>query len=139
MTLTSKYTALIDLVHSLQIDPLDIKEGDSHLRISGVAPSVDAKNKVWDLYNRIDPNYLSEDLSLELTVRNSDSLNEASVNCVDEPFVAVRLGPGVNQAVVAELAHGDRVQILGLTNQNWCLIKVNEQIEGYCYIDYLSL
>lgn len=139
MPLITKYTALIDLLNSLKVDQLEIQEKNNVLHLSGVTSSVDAKHKAWDLYNRIDPNYISEDLALELTVNTTESLKTATVTSSDDPLIAVRRGPGVNQPVVAELHPGDRVQILGVTNQNWCLVKVTDQQEGYCYIDYLSL
>lgn len=139
MPLTTKYATLIDLLNSLKVDQLDIQEKNNVLHISGVTSSVDAKHKIWDLYNRIDPNYISEDLALELTVHTAERLKDASVKSPDEPFIAVRRGPGVNQPIVAELHDGDRVQILGLTNQNWCLVKTASQQEGYCYMDYLSV
>ncbi len=139
MPLTSKYAALINLLNDLQVDQLDIQEENNVLHISGVTSSVDAKHKAWDLYNRIDPNYISEDLALELRVITDDELKIVSINCVDEPFVALRRGPGVNQPTIAELKHGDPVQILGLTGQNWCLVKISDLLEGYVYVDYLSV
>lgn len=139
MPLTSKYAALINLLNDLKVDQLNIQEENNVLHISGVTSSVDAKHKSWDLYNRIDPNYISEDLALELLVKTEEELKVVSINCVDEPSVALRRGPGVNQPVIAELNHGDRVQILGLTGQNWCLVKVNDIKEGYVYVDYLSI
>ncbi|MCL7986995.1 SH3 domain-containing protein [Sphingobacterium sp. lm-10] len=139
MPLTAKYAALIDLLNSLKVDQLEIHEENDILHISGVTSSVDAKHKAWDLYNRIDPNYISDDLALELTVQTDEVLKVATVTAHDEPFIAVRRGPGVNQPVLAELKDGDRIDILGLTNQNWCLVKVADKTEGYCYIDYLSV
>lgn len=86
MALQEKYQSLIDLANSSNISNLNITEGDGFIKIEGSAPSADVKQKLWDEYNRIDPDYRSGDLVLNVTapeaaestytVQSGDSLSK---------------------------------------------------------------
>jgi nucleoid-associated protein YgaU len=45
-----------------------LSEGDGVLHINGTAPSEEAKQQLWDEYNRIDPDYRAGDLMLNVSV-----------------------------------------------------------------------
>lgn len=70
MALTEKYQSVIDLANSLGVTDLNVNEGDGVLHISGTG-SGDAKQKLWDEYNRIDPDYRSGDLVLNITATDA--------------------------------------------------------------------
>lgn len=70
MALTEKYQSLIDLANSLGVSGLNINEGDGVLHIDGTASS-DVKQRLWDEYNRIDPDYRSGDLVLNVTATDA--------------------------------------------------------------------
>ncbi len=86
MSLAEKYQPLIDLAGSLGVADMVINEGDGVLHIDGAAPSADAKQQLWDEYGRIDPNYQSGDLVLNVsapeaaantyTVQSGDNLSK---------------------------------------------------------------
>src|ERR1044071_6019391 len=86
MSLQEKYQTLIDLANQSNISGLNITEGEGFIKIEGTAPSADAKQKLWDEYNRIDPEYRSGDLVLNIeapeatantyTVQSGDSLSK---------------------------------------------------------------
>lgn len=86
MSLAEKYQPLIDLAGSLGVADMVINEGDGVLHIDGAAPSADAKQQLWDEYGRIDPNYQSGDLVLNIsapeaaantyTVQSGDNLSK---------------------------------------------------------------
>lgn len=67
MSLQEKYQSLIDLANQSSISGLNITEGDGFIKIEGSAPSADVKQQLWNEYNRIDPEYRSGDLVLNVT------------------------------------------------------------------------
>lgn len=67
MSLQEKYQSLIDMANSAGISGLNITEGEGFIKIEGSAPSADIKQMLWDEYGRIDPDYRSGDLVLDVT------------------------------------------------------------------------
>lgn len=86
MALTEKYQTLIDLASSLGVQGLNINEGEGVLHIQGAAMSAEDKQRLWDEYSRLDPDYRSGDLVLNIdapeaasntyTVQSGDSLSK---------------------------------------------------------------
>jgi nucleoid-associated protein YgaU len=73
MSLQEKYQSLIDLANQSGISGLNITEGDGFIKIEGSAPSADVKKSLWDEYNRIDPEYRSGDLVLNVSAPEATS------------------------------------------------------------------
>ena len=67
MSVQEKYQSLIDLANSSGISGLSVTEGDGFITIEGAAPSAEVKQALWDEYGRIDPDYRSGDLVLNVT------------------------------------------------------------------------
>lgn len=67
MSLTEKYKSLIDLANALGVQNLTVEEGEGVLHISGQAASAADKERLWDEYAKIDPDYRSGDLVLNIT------------------------------------------------------------------------
>src|SRR5689334_114952 len=67
--LKQKYQTALDTLdqQGVRLQSLQVQEGK--LALIGVAPSEEAKNKVWDEIKRIDENY--SDLSADITVDSS--------------------------------------------------------------------
>ena len=89
--LTEKYQSLIDMADQLGISGLDVIEEDGVLKVSGTAGNSDAKQQLWDEYARLDPDYRSGDLVLDIsapegasgstyTVQSGDSLSKIGAN-----------------------------------------------------------
>lgn len=86
MSVQEKYQSLIDMANELGISGLNVTEGDGFLKIEGSASSSEHKKKLWDEYNRIDPEYRSGDLVLNIdapeasantyTVQSGDNLSK---------------------------------------------------------------
>ena len=90
MALQDKYQTLIDLANQSGISGLNITEGDGFIKIEGTAPSAEVKQQLWDEYARIDPDYRSGDMVLNIdapegssgssgntyTVQSGDSLSK---------------------------------------------------------------
>ena len=67
MSLQEKYQTLLELAKQNGTS-YELSEGDGVLHITGNAPSEEAKQQLWDEYNRIDPDYRAGDLMLNVTV-----------------------------------------------------------------------
>src|SRR3954471_4763985 len=86
MSLQEKYQPLIDLASSSGISDLSITEGEGFITIEGSAPSAEVKQQLWDEYGRIDPDYRSGDMVLNIsapeaahntyTVQSGDNLSK---------------------------------------------------------------
>ncbi len=66
MSVQEKYQTLIDLANQNGTS-VSLSEADGVLHIDGTAPNDAAKQQLWDEYNRIDPDYRSGDLVLNIT------------------------------------------------------------------------
>ena len=67
MSIQEKYQSLIDLANQSDISGLNVTEGDGFIKIEGSAPSADVKQSLWAEYGRLDPDYRSGDLVLDIT------------------------------------------------------------------------
>ena len=67
MSLQEKYQSILELANQ-NGTTYSLSEGDGVLHIDGSAPSEEAKQQLWDEYNRIDPDYRSGDLMLNISV-----------------------------------------------------------------------
>ena len=68
MALQQKYQELVTTAQSAGIANLQVREQNNVLYIDGQAPSEEVKKQLWDIYNKIDPDYRSADLVMNLTV-----------------------------------------------------------------------
>lgn len=68
MALKDKYAELVNAANSAGVSNLQVREQDGVLYIDGTAPSEDAKQRLWDTYGRIDPDYRSGDLVMNINV-----------------------------------------------------------------------
>ncbi|HVF68668.1 MAG TPA: LysM peptidoglycan-binding domain-containing protein [Pyrinomonadaceae bacterium] len=68
MATRDKYQSLIDLANQSGVSNLQVSEEGDVLHVNGTAPSEDVKQKLWDEYNRIDPDMRSGDLVMSLEV-----------------------------------------------------------------------
>ena len=67
MSLQEKYQTLLELANQNGTS-YELSEGDGVLHVNGTAPSEEAKQQIWDEYNRIDPDYRAGDLMLNINV-----------------------------------------------------------------------
>ena len=66
MSLQEKYQTLLELANS-NGTTYELSEGDGVLHINATAPSAEAKQALWDEYERLDPEFRSGDLILNVT------------------------------------------------------------------------
>ena len=84
--LTEKYQSLIDMASQLGISGLTVEEDSGVLKVNGSAASAETKQQLWDEYARLDPDFRSGDLVLDIsapeaaetsyTVQSGDSLSK---------------------------------------------------------------
>ena len=67
MALQDKYRELVTAAQTAGVTGLQVREQDNVLYIDGKAPSQAVKKQLWDVYNKIDPDYRAGDLVLNLT------------------------------------------------------------------------
>ena len=136
MALQEKYKQLTDAAAAEGISNLQVKEQDNVLHIDGEAPSGAAKDKLWDIYNKIDPDFRAGDLVMNINVA-AGAGTKATVT-TDNSNLNIRKGPGTDQPIVGKAAHNATVTLLSKTNDQWWLIKTEKGEEGYAYAEYLS-
>jgi len=66
MSLQEKYQSILELANQ-NGTTYSLSEGDGVLHIDGSAPSEEAKQQLWDEYNRIDPDYRPGDVMLDIS------------------------------------------------------------------------
>jgi len=71
MSIQEKYVTILELANQ-NGTTYELAEGEGVLHINGTAPSEEAKQQLWDEYNRIDPDYRSGDLMLNITVAGAE-------------------------------------------------------------------
>ena len=86
MALQDKYRELIDAARSGDATGVQVREQDNVLYIDGTVQSEESKQKLWDIYNRLDPDYrsgdvvmnlsLAEGAAIEYEVKSGDSLSK---------------------------------------------------------------
>ena len=136
MTLQEKYKQLTDAATGEGISNLQINEQDNVLHINGEAPTGAAKDKLWDIYNKIDPDFRAGDVLMNINVA-AGAGTKAKVT-TDESNLNIRKGPGTDQPIVGKAAHNSTVTLLSKTNDQWWLVKTDKGEEGYAYAQYLS-
>ena len=73
MSVQEKYQSLLELANS-NGTTYELSEGnEGTLVVTGTSPSAEAKQALWDEYNRIDPDFKSGDLILNLSTGSGDA------------------------------------------------------------------
>jgi len=68
MKLQQKYDELINAAKAAGVQNLQVREQENVLYIDGQAPTQDVKQRLWDVYGKIDPNYRSADVVMNIAV-----------------------------------------------------------------------
>src|SRR5215204_581205 len=133
----TKYAELINAAKSSGINNLQVREQNNVLYIDGDAPSGQVKDNLWNIYNKLDPDFRSGDVVLDVKVGGMAPGSKAKV-VTESSNLNVRKGPGTDQPIVGKAAHHEIVTIINQTNEQWSLIKTDKGAEGYVYNQYLA-
>ena len=137
MALVTKYQSLIDIAKSSGIEDLQVGEQEGVLHIRGTAPNADVKNKLWDVYNQLDPNFLSGDVVMNVDVSTAVSGSQVRV-ITQNSNLNIRKGPGTDQPIVGKAAKDEVITLISRANDQWWLVRTKDGEEGYCYAQYLE-
>jgi uncharacterized protein YgiM (DUF1202 family) len=137
MPLQDKYKELLDAARSLGVSNLQAREQDNVLYVDGEAPSGAVKDQLWNIYNKIDPDFRAGDLVLDVNVSTMAPGAKATVT-TQSSNLNIRKGPGTDQPIVGKAAHQETVTLVSKTNDQWWLIRTSSGQEGYASAQYLS-
>jgi uncharacterized protein YgiM (DUF1202 family) len=136
MALQEKYKELIDTARKAGVSNLQVSEQNNVLRITGEAPNAATKDTLWDIYNKIDPDFRAGDLVLDV---NASAAPGTKAKVVTESSnLNIRKGPGTDQPVIGKAAHHEIVTVMSKKNDQWSLIRTDNGAEGYVYSQYLA-
>lgn len=68
MALQEKYSELIRTANSVGATDLQVREQDNILYIDGAVGSIEAKDAIWAAYEKIDPEFRSADVIMNIAV-----------------------------------------------------------------------
>lgn len=71
MALKTKYGPLIEAAQQQGVSNLQVREQNGVLYIDGNASTEEVKKRLWEVYNRIDPDYRGGDLVLNIQAGGS--------------------------------------------------------------------
>jgi uncharacterized protein YgiM (DUF1202 family) len=137
MLLKEKYKALTDAASSSGIQNLQVREQEGVLYIDGVAPDGTAKDKLWNIYNQLDPNFLSGDVVMNVDVSPAAPGSKVKVT-TERSNLNIRKGPGTDQPIVGKAAHHEVITLVSRTNDQWWLVRTKDGEEGYAFAEYLT-
>ena len=136
-TLQDKYAELITAANSSGATNVAVRTQDSILYIDGIVPTGEAKDKLWAVYDKIDPDFRSGDLVLNLDVSPAAPSTRLKV-MTESSNLNIRKGPGTDQPIIGKAAHHSEVTLLSKYNSEWALVRSEKGEEGYCSLKYLT-
>ena len=137
MALQAKYKELTDAAAASGVSNLQVREQDGVLYIDGIAPDGKVKDQLWNIYDRLDPNFLTGDVVMNVKVSDAAPGSKAKVT-TEKSNLNIRKGPGTDQPIVGKAAHHEIVTLVSKTNDLWWLVRTNNGEEGYAYAQYLT-
>ena len=137
MALQDKYKELTDAATAAGISDLQVREQDGVLYIDGTAPSGAVKDQLWNIYDKIDPNFMAGDLVLNVNVNVAADVSKVKVT-TESSNLNIRKGPGTDQPIVGKAAHGEIITLVSQSNAQWWLVRTDDNEEGYAYAQYLT-
>ena len=137
MALQEKYSELISTANSQGATNLQVREQDNVLYIDGTAPSGAVKDQLWAVYDKIDPNFVSGDLVLNVNVDVAATVTKVKV-VTQSSNLNIRKGPGTDQPIVGKAAHHEIITLVSQSSEQWWLVRTDDGEEGYSYARYLE-
>ena len=122
MALQTKYEELIRTARTSGVSDLQVREQNNVLYIDGHAPSENVKQQLWDVYGRLDPNYRSADVVMNIKVAPQPGGGAAEVYEVKEGDNLSKIGKkyGVSWKEIYE-ANRDQIKDPDMIHPGWKL------------------
>lgn len=137
MALQDKYKELTDAAAASGVTNLQVREQDNVLYIDGEATG-EVKQQLWDMYEKIDPDYASGDLMLNINSIAGVAEGAKLKVTTKKTNLNIRSGPSTNDDIVGKAARHEIVTLVRKENDQWWFIKTDDGEEGYCYTQYLT-
>lgn len=137
MALQDKYKELTDAALVAGVADLQVREQDNVLYVDGTAPSGAVKDQLWAVYDKIDPNFVSGDLVLNINVSVDATVTKVKV-ITESSNLNIRKGPGTDQPIVGKAAHHEIITLVSQSSEQWWLVRTDDGEEGYSYARYLE-
>jgi uncharacterized protein YgiM (DUF1202 family) len=137
MALQEKYAELINAATAASVANLQVREQDNVLYIDGEAPTGAVKDQLWATYEKLDPDYRSADVVMNIGVSPAAPSSLFTVT-TEKSNLNIRKGPGTDQEIIGKAAHGSTVTLLSRYSDDWSLIRSAEGVEGYSSTQYLT-
>ena len=137
MALQDKYAELIQTAQAQGATNLQVREQDNVLYIDGEVATGEVKDKLWNVYDKIDPNFRSGDVVMNINVSPNATNSRLKVT-TQSSNLNVRKGPGTDQPIIGKAAHEAEVTLLSKYNDAWYLVRTADGVEGYASTDYLT-
>ncbi len=120
MALQNKYQSLINTAKTAGTTNLEVREQDNVLYIDGQVPSESVKKQLWDEYNRLDPDYRSGDLALNLNIAGGGAREEEYEVVSGDSLSKIGQRYGVGWKEIYE-ANRDKINDPDLIQPGWKL------------------
>jgi hypothetical protein len=137
MTLLEKYKELTDTAAAAGVQNLNVREQDGVLYVDGEASGA-TKQQLWDVYGKIDPDYTSGDMVLNINSVAGVMEGAQLKVTTNRTNLNIRKGPGTDQDIIGKAARHEVVTLVRKENDQWWVVRTADGEEGYCYTQYLT-
>jgi hypothetical protein len=138
MALQDKYKSLLDIAKTSGVSNLQIREQEGVLYVDGESSGA-VKQKLWDTYGTLDPDYSAGDLMLNINSVAGVAEGAKLKVTTSKTNLNIRKGPGTDQDIIGKAARHEIVTLIQKENDQWWLIKTNDGEVGYCFTQYLTV
>ncbi len=137
LAITDKYKELTDAAIAAGVTNLQVREQDNVLYVDADASGA-VKQQLWDIYGKLDPDYVSGDMVLNINsvagviegAKLKVTTNRTNLN--------IRKGPGREHEIAGKAARHEIVTLVNKENDQWWIIKTDDGQQGYCFTQYLT-
>lgn len=137
LVITEKYKELTDAAVAAGVSNLQVREQDGVLYVDGDATGA-VKQQLWDIYGKIDPDYSSGDLMLNINSVAGVMEGAKLKVTTNRTNLNIRKGPGTDHSILGKAARHEIVTLVRKENDQWWVIKTDDGEEGYSYTQYLT-
>ncbi len=134
--LQEKYKELIEIAKAENVSDLQINEQENVLYVKGTSNAF-TKTKLWDVYNKIDPDFATGDLVLNIDAPALAPETKLKV-VTSSSNLNIRSGPSTSDSIVGKAAHHEIVTLVNQFNEQWWEIKTKDGEQGYAFTQYLT-
>ncbi len=119
--LKEKYASVMNLVEQHQVKLRNLHVENNKLFLKGVAPSVDAKNRIWDQIKLVDPS--NSEIAVDIAV-------EESADAVKEGGQTYTVKSGDTLSKISKQYYGDANEYMRIFYANRDKLKDPDEIQA---------